>query len=224
MSRHSLHNSVLLQPVLGFVILCALIGVFGLAGAAHLIDPDTKQRAYGQVVSLMLLVMGNFLPKLRPLQASRIDRGTGAGAERFAGRTLLLAGLVSFTVFIGMPLREAELAAAWLGVGTLTMIVSHWSWLAYSARLGEPAAARSAPVERPAEATSSREWRTSIWLLIGYTYICTSAWALDLLRESAVRDEARTWLVTVFSMLISVVFPVMEGYPRARCRSGLGVE
>jgi hypothetical protein len=223
MSHSSRYNSVLLQPVLGFITLCALLGVFGLAGAAHLIDADMKQRAFGQIVSLMLMVMGNYLPKLRPLRTGRIDRGTGAPAERFAGRILLLAGLVSLVVFIGLPLSEAELASAWLGVGSFVMIASHWSWLAYSARLGDSthAAPRADSSVLPA---ASREWRTSIWLLIGYAYICSSAWAMDLLGESPLRDPARTWLVTGFSMLISVVLPFLEIYPRTRCRSGLRAE
>ena len=50
-------HSVLLQPVLGFVALCALLAVFGLAHAGHLIDAADWQRALGQIVALMLLVL-----------------------------------------------------------------------------------------------------------------------------------------------------------------------
>ena len=221
MSHSSRYRSVLLQPVLAFITLCALLGVFALARTAHLIDAEMQQRAFGQIVGLMLMVMGNYLPKLRPLHTTRIDRARGASAERFAGRILLLAGLVSFAMCIGLPTSEAGLAAARLGAGSFVMIATHWSWLAYSARLGE--STHTAP-SAGSPAPTSREWRTSIWLLIGYAYICSSAWAMDLLGDSPLRDPARTWLVTGFSMLILVVLPFLELYPRGRCRSGLRTE
>jgi hypothetical protein len=206
----------LLQPVLGFWTLCALLAVFSLARSTHLIDAADWQRALGQIVSLMLLVMGNFVPKLRPLQGSRIERIEGAVAERFAGRAMLLAGSISFTLFIALPLSEARLAAAWLGVGTLTMIAVQWSWLAYSA------APRVEVVTPPAP--ENRSTRLGIWLLLGYTYICASAWTLNLLGDGPVHDDVRVWLLTGFSMLISVVYPLMEGYPRARCGGRLRAE
>jgi hypothetical protein len=203
-------RTALLQPVLGFVTLCSLIGVFSLAHTRHLIEVADWQRTLGQIVSLMLLVMGNFLPKLRPLQGSRIERGAAAAAERFAGRALFLAGLISFAWFIGLPPSEARVAAAWLGVGTCTMITVHWSWLTWSAT------AHDARETHSVSTLDVRTVRTGIWLLFGYAYICGSVWALDLLSGPA-RETTRTWLVTGFSMLISVVFPWVEAYPR-RCR------
>jgi hypothetical protein len=211
-----LARTALLQPVLGFIALCALIAFFGLAHASHLIDAADWQRSLGQIVSLMLLVMGNFLPKLRPLQGCRMDRSEGAAAERFAGQAMLLAGLISFMLFIALPWSEARLAAAWLGVGTFTMIATQWSWLAYSA------APLTAGETRPA--AEVRTTRMAVWLLFGYAYICGSVWALNLLGDGPARDEARVWLLTGFAMLISVVFPLVEGYPRARCAARMRAE
>jgi hypothetical protein len=211
MSWRSIQNSVLLQPTLGFIALCALIGVFGIARSMHLIDLEFCQRAIGQIISLMLLVIGNYLPKLRPLQGSRIERALGAPAERFAGRTLFLAGVVSCLLFISLTLPEAKLASAWLGLGTLVMIAGHWTWLAYSSQ------------QRTEPSQSSRTLRAAYWLMIGYGYVCTSDWALNLVGDGPARHELRTWLMTGFSMLLSVVFPVVEGYKNPCRRAHLSM-
>lgn len=214
MSYHSLQRAALLPAMAAFLTLCLLLSVFTLARTAHLIDPLAYQCALGQIVSLMLLASGNFLPKLRPLHGTRIARSEGARAERLAGRALVLAGVVSFTLFIRAPLAEAKVAAAWLGFGTLLMIGCHWSWIAYSARV--QAALESSP--------ATPERRLTRWLLITYGYICVSAWSLALIGNGPEHANLRTWLVTGFSLLVSVVLPALEVYPRTRCRVRLRLE
>ena len=208
MSWRVVHNSVLLHPTLGFIMACALLGVFSVARSMHLIEPELYQRALGQIISLMLVVIGNYLPKMRLLQGSRIERAVGGAAERFAGRTLFLAGVASLWLFISLPLSDAKLASAWLGFGTFAMIATRWMWLIYACTVRIEATPSASP----------RELRMAYWLMVGYGYICATAWTLNLLGDGPGHDSVRTWLVSGFSSLSSVVFPLIEGY-KSPCRA-----
>lgn len=114
----------------GFLALIGLIAALALARGLGLMDEAAERRAVGFTIGLIMLVIGNLLPKLRPLGASHPDPARAAGGERFAGRVLVLAGLGYLVLFAFAPLTEARPASAIVGIGALALVAADWVWLA----------------------------------------------------------------------------------------------
>jgi hypothetical protein len=68
----------------GFLGVTAMTMTFSLAIEIGIIDGDLTRRAIGMVIGLMVVVVGNFLPKLRPFHSSRV-RASAAAIERLSG-------------------------------------------------------------------------------------------------------------------------------------------
>ena len=59
----------------------------------------------GLIIGAVIIVMGNFLPKTRPLNAPGVNPpGPAAAAERFAGWTLFVVGIAYIALFALAPL------------------------------------------------------------------------------------------------------------------------
>jgi hypothetical protein len=77
-----------------------------------------EKRAIGLVIGAMAVVIGNYLPKMRPLRS--------AAAERSAGLILVATGIAYIALFVLAPLDLARRAAAILGIAALLMIAIQW--------------------------------------------------------------------------------------------------
>jgi hypothetical protein len=102
---------------------------FGLADSMRVIDTVIAKRAIGFAIGLMMVVVGNSLPKLRPLHSSRAKASSTAG-ERLSGWTFVLAGSAWIALFTFAPLNRARYVAALVGIGAVTMIAVKWTWFA----------------------------------------------------------------------------------------------
>jgi len=66
-----------------------------IAGEIGLIVPEIEKRTVGIVIAVMLIVTGNYLPKVvRPINTSNCDPIRVRAAERFAGWCFVIAGFI----------------------------------------------------------------------------------------------------------------------------------
>jgi hypothetical protein len=118
--------------IMAAVVAIAVLGKLGVLGAA------AEQRALGLAIGIMVVFMGVYLPRLKPLGAQ--DGGTAKtlAAERAAGWVLMLAGLLYVGSFLFLPLAQARHLSAMTGIGTISLvalIAAYWLWLARGALL-----------------------------------------------------------------------------------------
>lgn len=84
----------------------------GLVGQEWL---PTVQRSFGIVWGLMLLVMGNYVPKVWRV-ACRTEPGDGQRSARFTGWAMVLTGLAAISIWVLLPEPMARFAMLGLTV------------------------------------------------------------------------------------------------------------
>ncbi len=117
------------SAVVGFLGVTLLSLAIGLADEMGVIESEVAKRAIGFAIGLMLVVVGNSLPKLRPLHSSRAKANSTA-SERLSGWALVLAGSAWIALFAFAPLNLARYVAAVIGISAVTLIAVNWTWLA----------------------------------------------------------------------------------------------
>src|SRR5262249_20846318 len=95
-------------PAAGFLLLSAVMVGVSVVRKAGLLDAAGASRVLGACLGLMAVVTGNFLPKMRPLDATTGDIERVAGAERRAGWMLVIMGLALVGLFVAAPLPLAR--------------------------------------------------------------------------------------------------------------------
>jgi hypothetical protein len=90
----------------------------GLVGEEWL---PTVRRAFGVAWGLMLLVMGNYAPKMWRVWTCAADRPGAQRSARFTGWALALAGLAGIGIWVILPEPMARFAM--LGLAIVMMAV-----------------------------------------------------------------------------------------------------
>jgi hypothetical protein len=110
-----------------------LAGAFGIGGST------LRDRALGIVLGLMLVVMGNMVPKvLGPLTAKRCSSARTQSLQRFTGWIFTLAGLAYVGVWILLPVPEADAIATPLCAAAVVLVLLRWGWAFVSPRRDAP--------------------------------------------------------------------------------------
>tara|TARA_R110002072_G_scaffold260612_2_gene419060 strand:- start:2724 stop:3338 length:615 start_codon:yes stop_codon:yes gene_type:complete len=107
-----------------------VIAVIAIAAAAEfdLIDMELAKRGVGGALALLLLVLGNQLPKLvLPLAARRANPGPVLAAERFAATILVIAGLASLAVWIWWPADKMMPVASIVVLAGFGLAAANWA-------------------------------------------------------------------------------------------------
>ncbi len=115
------------------LILAALILAFSfsltLAVKSDLIDSSTQQRAQGVMIGMVLVVFANLVPKtLEPLTSTRCGPSQNQAVQRFAGWTLVLAGLGYSLAWLVLPIEHARVPAMSLVAAGLVLVLARVGW------------------------------------------------------------------------------------------------
>ncbi|HEY2090761.1 MAG TPA: hypothetical protein VGJ81_02645 [Thermoanaerobaculia bacterium] len=149
--------------VAGFLGLMAAIMALAVALKFDLIDAAVFRRTVGLVIGAAAVLVGNVLPKVRPLSLLTGSVKRSSAAERFAGWVLVLAGAVYVSAFLFLPIAEARRVSSFAGIVSLLLIAGSWTWLAVS----------GAQAPKPGAATKSRKLMFS--LLLAFFYVFATA-------------------------------------------------
>jgi hypothetical protein len=202
MSSHTPLSRPVKTIVFYFLTLCGVAMAVAVVTKAGFIDGFAEKRALGLIVGMMAVAVGNSLPKVRPLQGWFANASQAMVAERFAGWTLVLAGITEIALFLFVPLDQARTISALAGICALLMIAADWS------RLGSSAVPQGQPPADKTGASSKRsaaKRRILAMLLFAFLYLFVSACAAFLFSQQPWFREFGLWMMNGFFFLYVVL-------------------
>lgn len=108
-------------------LMLAASAALALASPEH-IDADLARRAFGVMLSVVVVVYANAAPKsLVPLARLRCDAATEQSLRRFTGRAIVLGGVGFGVAWIVAPIEVAGLLAVALLGSAIIVVVVRWS-------------------------------------------------------------------------------------------------
>lgn len=198
------------RAVYGFLGLMAIAIALAIAAKTGIIDSPVEKRALGVLIGVMVIVMGNLLPKLRPLNVHGGDPATATAAERSAGWLLVLAGIAYTALFVFAPLDRARPISSLIGIGVIVTIAVSWIRLAILA-LARPdsSASSNAPDKR---ATEQR--KVVGWLVFTFFYLFATACITFLFKDQSWFHKFASWMLIAAVFLYSLLYAFMGKTPR----------
>jgi len=191
------------MAVYGMLAISAAMGAVALATRSSAIDAATTKRVLGLCVAAMVVLVGNLLPKLRPLSSSGADPTKAIATEMLVGRVLVLAGVADAGLFLLAPLNLARLGAGIIGVGAIAIILASVASLALRATSVD----RTAPVSGGVSAPNRK---TVVYLLFAFAYVLASACVAFLVDEGAQRNALASWMTIGYTVVFAVLFGAMN--------------
>jgi hypothetical protein len=161
------------------------------------------KRATGLVIGILVIVTGNFVPKMRPLYAPGRDPGRVNASERFAGWTLVLAGIGFIALFSFAPLDEARMLSSAIGLCAMVLIAVNWAWLARAVFFPPQ------PVT-PLSGQAAERRRLLIILLFAFFWILATACAKYPLDDQRWVNELGSWMTVGFCFLYAALLIVLD--------------
>jgi hypothetical protein len=188
------------------VLMCAFLA-FALAGRFGLLDALAVQRAIGALVGILVVTIGNVLPKLRPLSAPPVHVSGGPEAERFAGWLLVCVGLVHAALFLFAPLGVARTVASVIGGGALIAIAANAIWHARGKSRAEAPMRAVTPSAGP---RAAQRRNLKIWLFTAFSYVLLTSIVAALGNDQPWARRLDSVLVIGFAATCAVLFVFLE--------------
>lgn len=198
---HSQSRSPLIAIAILTLSLVAGMAAFAIAKKTGMLDPDIAKRGAAAMIGLVLVVTGNFVPKLRLFQPP--DGAAGASAvDRFAGWTFVICGAAFVAVWLFAPIGKAMLASPLIGVGGFLVVLARW--LAWSGRHTSSAM----PALTPARVTIGLLLISILWTF--GIFLADALWG----------DAASQWLAIIFPVFVGSALPFLIVVMRRTSGSG----
>ncbi|CAN5205172.1 hypothetical protein BH11PSE2_BH11PSE2_14530 [soil metagenome] len=121
-----------------YVVLAAVYGGLTLAGAYAVKlaialgfdHGETMQRAVGVGSGLVMVVIGNVLPKvIAPVTATRCGAVHTQSLQRFAGWVFVLAGLAIAVLSFILPTGQADGITLSICLGAVVLVIGRLAWI-----------------------------------------------------------------------------------------------
>lgn len=190
------------SALFGFLGAGLLVAIAAMANRLGVAEPDPANRIIGLALGLMIVFIGNSLPKLRPFNRTKGDTRP-ATVERLSGWLLVLAGISWIALFAFASVYQAKRVAALIGIGVLVIVVVSWIWVAGKAWL-----ARSVEQERTPAVNdyAALKWELTASLLFAFFYVFVVACVKFLVSQTQVANELSIWTMTAFFLLYAVLY------------------
>jgi hypothetical protein len=193
------------SAVAGFLVVALIVMGLGLANKLGVIDGDLTKRAIGLAIGLMLVTIGNYLPKLRPMNWTRANANSTPN-ERLSGWILVLTGIAWIAIFSFAPLSQARHVSSLIAISALTMISLNWTRQARKAFFD---------VRRQSEGTCLRESPAGPRKIVGYLlfafyFVVVTSCVKFLIDEKQLTDKLTSWMLLVFGVLYAGFFAILE--------------
>jgi hypothetical protein len=207
MSRQIVFTRPVKAAVLGFLSLAGVLMAIAAAERIGVIEATVSRRAIGLVVGVMSVVIGNFLPKTRPLNVPGGNHAKATAAERLAGWILVLAGIAYIALFAFAPLEQARPISSIIGISAILMIAANWAWLARGAfsRSQQTDQETAALREQGAE-----KRRLIAFLLFAFFWIFATACAAFLFEDKRWVKGLGLWTTLGFPLFYAGLTAVLD--------------
>ena len=159
------------------------------------LDNDTAKRAIGLIFGVILMSVGNILPKIvLPLEADWQNPTKARAAERFAGRMFVLAGLVYISVWLFAATDSRMIISSLVGLSAFGIVGIRWALL------------MRGQLSREGGSFKSDYRRIGIFCIL---HALLWVFAMFLV-DSVWGDSASQWMVIIFvlvnGLLVSLLF------------------
>jgi hypothetical protein len=209
MSTQIVYTRPLKTMIFGFLGFALAAGALAFAQKMGFIEATLEKRAMGLIMGAVIIVIGNFLPKTRPLTAPGVNPpGPAAAAERFAGWILFVVGIAYIALFALAPLDQARKISSILGIGAMIYVAASWGWMLRGALLGgqeELLADRR---------RAAKKRKLIVLLLFAFFYTIATECMVFLLHNRSQIERVSWWMFLGFGLLYSVLVVVLN---RKRC-------
>ena len=207
-NRNAFSNPVW-TAISSFLFLSLVMLGLGLSERGHLVDPESAQRAIGLLVGFVLIVTGNYTPKIRPLRGLVRNSASTAASERFAGWVLLLGGVFEVSAFAVAPLALARAISAYLAATIVLAIGCNWLSLVWRARSIDGPITTENETARMEQAHGVREF---LFLLLAVSWILATTFAKYLWPDPTWNKSA---MAAVFlGVLYATIIPFLKSTDR----------
>ena len=133
--------SSLRKPLIGAGLLLAASWSLAEAERLDFIDGNISERAMGVLLGVVLVIIGNFIPKtLEPLSAQQCEPSRKQSLQRFAGWAFVLAGLAHAIVWLTFPLERANSVAMLVVATSVALVAGRLAWLVMTRKPAQPSA------------------------------------------------------------------------------------
>ncbi len=169
--------------------LVAAVLAFALAKEFGVIDGSLAKRVVGMLFGAILIVAGNFLPKIvQPFNAPSRNMAKTKAVERFAGRTFVLAGIIYIAVWVLARPEHAMLISSAIGLIAFAVVGMVCVRIAFNAPSGNPTE------KDPATGQSSFASLTTLLFIFH-----ALAWVFAMFFVDSIwGDKAAPWMVIGF--------------------------
>ncbi len=131
-------NEIRGSAVLAASLLTLTLG-FSAAEAAGLLGSaggDVVRRAYGVGVGLVLVIIGNFMPKrLEPMLEKRHSPAAIQSLQRFSGWTFVVAGIGYAGAWLTLPIGPANIVSTIICAGAVVLVIGRWVLMSTNQRM-----------------------------------------------------------------------------------------
>lgn len=193
-------------PVFGFLGLCGMAAAVTVAEGMGFVDVAATKRIIGLIIGLMALVIGNFLPKTRPLKVLGGNPAKAIATERSIGWTLALAGIADVVLFAFAPLNQARPLSSIVGIGTILVIAASCILLARRTPVsGQPITEEVVRSEHDASTG-----KLMAYLLFSFFWIFSTACVVFLFDHQPWVNNLTTWMMMGFGFLYAAMNAVLN--------------
>jgi hypothetical protein len=199
------------QPWLARPVKMAVYWFMGLMGlamalvwAAHqgAINVRAEKQALGMLLCVVVVVIGNLLPKMRPLSSRGADPSRATAAERFTGWLLVLAGAAYVALFLFLPLERARPIAAVTGLSAIVLVTLSWTRLALM-RSSRPTATAKNTNDETRPAVEQR--KVVVALLFAFFYLFATACVAYFFDDQSWFHEYASWNLVGFCFVYAAL-------------------
>ncbi len=201
------------RAVYAFMGLMVVAVALAIATKTGVIDSVFEARLQGVLIGVMVIVMGNLLPKLRPLNAHGGEPAAVTAAERLAGWLLVLAGIAQTAFFLFAPLEQARPISSLIGIGAIVIVAVSWTRLAILAlKRRDTRSSGHVPAKRAAE-----QRQVVAWLMFAFFYVFATACLTFLFKDQRWFHTFMSWMLIGAVFLYALLYTILGHAPR-RCR------
>jgi hypothetical protein len=189
-----------MSSIAGFGGLVAVLIAIAIGKETGAIGHEVAKRAIGLILGLMLIGVGNLLPKFRLFDSPCRDPAQTLAAERFAGWVFVITGTAYVIIWVFTPMSSVLLVSSIVGLSSFALVAFDWTRRAIAKK-------PSTAARQPTEATVIK--RT----LLG-TGLLTLGWGFAIfLVDHIWGDEVSQRATVIFLIVFVLLAPRLAAHP-----------
>lgn len=185
------NNRVFASSMAGFLGLFVVVLAMALGKESGLIGHEVAKRGIGVILGLLLIGVGNLLPKFHLFDSPRRDPAQTLASERLAGWVFVVAGAAYAIIWAFVPMPSVIVISSIVGLSSFALVALDWVW-------GAARSKPSATTRPPTGAAFDKR------LLLG-TLLLTLAYGMAMfLVDNIWGDTVSDWAGLVFTSLLAL--------------------